>query len=159
MFLSRSAEYALRIMAVVALKGADAGRGAVPLLRASDIAADANVPVAYMQKVLRRMVAAGLLVSEKGHGGGFRLSRPAKSISFAHVLAAIETKRRTTPCIFGLRACNAKTPCVLHHHYALLKDQFATWSKNTTLASINPKHGRTGVLLGLAPEKFKARKR
>ena len=54
MILSRSAQYALRIMAYFALHTGDAP------LRAKDIAEQVNIPAFYLSKILRRMVTAKL---------------------------------------------------------------------------------------------------
>lgn len=117
-------------MAIIALKS---GEGP---LRAMDMSEHANVPLFYLQKVLRRMVKGGLLVSERGHGGGFRLSRPADQISFNDVLDALELKRTPASCVFGWKVCSSETPCVLHHRWNALKDQFNDWSQQTTLEDV-----------------------
>lgn len=136
MLISRSAEYALRIVAIIALHARTEGN-APRVLRAKDLATQANVPMPYLQKVLRRMVAAKLLKSTRGHGGGFTLCRPPDKISFLDVLESLNLRQQVVPCIFGLKACDPQHPCVLHDHYARLKEYFVTWSTSTTLASIH----------------------
>ena len=68
--ISQTAEYALRAMSHLARPDAAA-------MRAIDLARATQVPVHYLSKVLRRLVDAGLLHSQKGHGGGFVLARRA----------------------------------------------------------------------------------
>ncbi len=74
--LTRTAEYALRAMSSLAFRGEQAP------MRASELADSTAVPPAYLWKIMRRMVGAGLVVSAKGHGGGFRLARPPEAISY-----------------------------------------------------------------------------
>jgi DNA-binding IscR family transcriptional regulator len=46
-------------------------------IRASELARGAGIPAPYLSKILRRLVLAGLLLSQKGQRGGFSLARPA----------------------------------------------------------------------------------
>jgi Rrf2 family protein len=144
MLIPRSAEYALRIAAIIALHARTEGN-AQRVLRAKDLATQANVPMPYLQKVLRRMVAPKLLKSARGHGGGFTLSRPPDKISFLDVLESLNLRNQVAPCIFGLKACDPTQPCVLHDHYARLKEYFVAWSTSTTLGSIHSPESPTAA--------------
>jgi Rrf2 family protein len=54
------------------------------------LAASHELPPAYLNKQLQALVRNGLLVSEPGARGGFRLARPADAITLMDVVAAIE---------------------------------------------------------------------
>lgn len=128
--LSKSSQYALRIMAHFALHD-----GKAPL-RANDISEQVNIPIFYLSKVLRRMVTAGLLVGSKGHGGGFLIAKPANKIRFSHVLNAIDGDSTQRSCVFGWDICSDKNPCVLHNRWREVRGQFEKWAKQTTLADV-----------------------
>jgi Rrf2 family transcriptional regulator, iron-sulfur cluster assembly transcription factor len=128
MIVSMTAEYALRAMAQIAALGVD---GAI---RAKDLSELAHVPTPYLSKILRRLVAAGLLDSEKGHGGGFRLARPAHKISFADIFEALDESLDENRCAFGWGECDQKRPCLLHPAFSKLKAQLGEWSHSATLA-------------------------
>ena len=130
MFLARSVEYALRVMAYVALHADD------HRLSSKDIGKEINVPQAYLSKILRRMVAGGLLESNKGHGGGFVLARPPSKIKLVDVFEAMEQDTSPKRCVFGLSVCSSANPCVLHHRWDALNSQFQNWSRNTSLEDI-----------------------
>ena len=130
MFLARSVEYALRVMAYVALHADD------QRLSSKDIGKEINVPQAYLSKILRRMVAGGLLESNKGHGGGFKLARAPNKIKLIDVFAAMEQDTSPKRCVFGLSVCSSANPCVLHHRWNALNTQFQEWSRNTSLEDI-----------------------
>jgi len=68
MLLSQTAEYALRAMAWLATVSGDEP------VRAVDLSSATGIPTHYLSKVLRRLVLANLLESQKGQGGGFSLS-------------------------------------------------------------------------------------
>jgi Rrf2 family transcriptional regulator, iron-sulfur cluster assembly transcription factor len=128
--VSMTAEYALRAMAQIAALGSDGA------LRAKDLSALAHVPAPYLSKILHRLVAAGLLESEKGHGGGFRLTRPPSKISFHDIFLALGEELESDRCAFGWGACDKKHPCLLHPAISELNTQFGRWSKRSTLAMV-----------------------
>ncbi|MBX7144836.1 MAG: Rrf2 family transcriptional regulator [Oligoflexia bacterium] len=133
MVLSRSVEYAMRIMAFLALYSS--GESVRPM-RAKDIAPQIDIPSFYISKILRRMVEAGLLKGSRGHGGGFTLARPAKRIRFIDIFEAIEGPIATRRCVFGLSLCSNSAPCVLHHRWSELNDAFQQWARKTSLADV-----------------------
>jgi len=128
--LSKSAQYALRIMAHFALHSE-----ATPL-RAQDIAQEVNIPIFYLSKILRRMVAAELLVGSKGHGGGFLIAKAPHKIRFCHVLEAVDGSSTERKCVFGWDVCSDKNPCVLHNRWREVSSSFEKWSRETTLADV-----------------------
>lgn len=130
MFLALSVEYALRVMAYVALHSDD------QLLRSKDISKQINVPQAYLSKILRRMVAGGLLESNKGHGGGFKLARPPSKIKLIDVFEAMEQDTAPKRCVFGLTVCSSANPCVLHHRWNEVNTAVQNWSRDTSLEDI-----------------------
>jgi Rrf2 family protein len=101
------------------------------------ISAATGIPVHYVSKVLRRLVVAGLLRSQKGHGGGFSLALPPHTIRFLDILMATDSRPNAQRCAFGWKSCNPEKPCPLHPAYSVLNENFLQWCATTTLASIN----------------------
>ena len=132
MNLSMTAEYALR--AVAYLSGLDEGAR----LGAQALAAQTEIPPAYLSKIMRRLVVAELVDSQKGHGGGFTLTRPPEAITFAEVLAAVEPDLDPERCAFGWEACDPDEPCPLHPAYSAFKESMQEWAEGTTFASAAP---------------------
>lgn len=60
------------------------------LRTSADIAAHANTNPVVVRRVLGKLRQAGLLISEKGHAGGWRLARDPQSITLADVYLALE---------------------------------------------------------------------
>lgn len=56
----------------------------------ADIAAHAGTNAVVVRRVLGRLREAGLLTSEKGHAGGWRLARTPESITLADVYLALD---------------------------------------------------------------------
>lgn len=130
--LTQTAEYALRAMSILALRADQTP------MRANELAAGTAVPLPYLWKIMRRMVAAGLVLSAKGHGGGFRLARPAESISYMDILGVMGYDAKTGSCVFGWGACRNDRPCPMHSSWSKLNETFVAWARTTTLASIGP---------------------
>jgi Rrf2 family protein len=55
----------------------------------ADIAAHAGTNPVVVRRVLGRLREAGLLTSEKGHAGGWRLAHPPQQITLADVYLAL----------------------------------------------------------------------
>lgn len=130
MLLTQTAEYALRAMAALASMPHD---GPVPAKELSQIT---EIPSQYLSKVLRRLVLAELLVSRKGHGGGFTLAREPCEIRFMDVLRAVDAYPTHSLCAFGWGACNDKAPCPLHDAWQGMSEPFRDWAASTTLADV-----------------------
>ncbi len=62
----------------------------------ADIAAHAGTNPVVVRRVLGRLREAGLLTSEKGYAGGWRLARAPESISLADVYLALDESLITT---------------------------------------------------------------
>ncbi|MEM1079310.1 MAG: Rrf2 family transcriptional regulator [Pseudomonadota bacterium] len=58
----------------------------------ADIAAHAGTNPVVVRRVLGRLREAGLLTSEKGHAGGWRLARNPSEISLADVYLALDER-------------------------------------------------------------------
>jgi len=82
--ITREGEYAFR--AVIYLASRPVGE----LSRVSDIAGAADIPSSYLSKIMRRLCAAGVVRSYRGPRGGFRLARPAESITLREAIEAVE---------------------------------------------------------------------
>ncbi len=130
MFLSQTAEYALRAMAWLAMAPESKP------VRAADLARATGIPTYYVSKVLRRLVLADLLESQKGQGGGFSLSRAPREISFINILSAVDAFPTQGRCAFGWGQCDATDPCPLHNSWSQLDDRIRDWAAGTSLEEI-----------------------
>jgi Rrf2 family protein len=82
MRLSARVDYALRAVAELAL--ADAPRTVEQLSGAQ------KIPNKYLESILGELRRGGLLRSQRGPDGGYRLARPAAEISIADVIRALD---------------------------------------------------------------------
>ncbi|SIO27955.1 transcriptional regulator, BadM/Rrf2 family [Singulisphaera sp. GP187] len=85
MKLSAKVEYAC--LAIIALARQDQDESPV---RARVIAEGNGIPEKYLVQILLQLKAANLVRSTRGSLGGYRLARPAQTISLLEVIHAIE---------------------------------------------------------------------
>lgn len=130
MWLPQTAEYALRAMAALAVEPPGTA------LRAVELAERTAVPAAYLAKILRRLVVAGLISGRRGRGGGFTLSRPPHEVRVAEILEAVDLSTEPDHCAFGWPACNDAAPCPLHPLWGELRGHLTTWAERTRLDDV-----------------------
>ena len=87
--VSKLADYGILLMTWFAWR--DARPTGQPLRRsATDLSRDTGLPAPTVSKLLRLLSRAGLLDSQRGSQGGYRLARAPRDVSVAEVIAAIE---------------------------------------------------------------------
>lgn len=132
MIFPQTTIYALRAMAILANLAPGAS------LRSRDLAEQADVPEYYVSKVMRRLVVAGLVESQKGHGGGFKLAKAPGRIKLAAILRATDVELEAGRCVFRYRACDAERPCPLHNVWESLQSALSEWADQTTINQTRP---------------------
>lgn len=83
MEISAKAEYSIRALAELTAVGG----GPVPVV---ELAEAQQIPPRFLQNLLSQLRRRGVVFSQRGTDGGYRLARPASEISLAAVLRAIE---------------------------------------------------------------------
>ena len=68
------------------------------------IAATTGIPEPTVAKVLKTLAAGGLVASQRGARGGYRLLRPLSAIPVADVIAAVDGPIALTACVEGSAA-------------------------------------------------------
>src|SRR5262244_3755124 len=102
--LSRLTDYGIVLM--VHLAGAGEGPHA-----ARDIAAETQLPLPAVSKLLKSLARQGLLASSRGAKGGYRLARPAEQITVPEMITALEGPIALTDCNLHEGACSQEPRC------------------------------------------------
>lgn len=106
MNISTKGRYAVRIMVRLAM-----ARDTLPQ-RKQDIAEAEGLSANYIEQIMLRLRAAGLVRSHRGANGGFTLERSAAGISVADILDVMEGPLHISPCLDAPRQCNRTAECV-----------------------------------------------
>ena len=75
------------------------------------IASSTGIPEPTVAKVLKALAAGGLVASQRGPRGGYRLLRPLSAIPIADVIAAIDGPIALTACVDGHLGCESLDLC------------------------------------------------
>ena len=79
---------------------------------APQLSEESNVPAPTVAKVLKALAKEGVLASQRGVNGGYRLARPAGDISMLEVIRALEGPISLTACVDGAEGdCNVELLC------------------------------------------------
>ena len=129
--VSQTARYAFHILGHLATHGEE-------LVRGEEIAAATGIPANYLSKILNQLRKAGLVESQKGWGGGFRLRQEATGRPIRDVLAAIDGIDSTehAGCLFGLPACDHTHPCPLHGYWERIRRTFDEMLAEVTVGDL-----------------------
>lgn len=84
MRISARADYAVRAALQLAASQDDGP------LKAEAIADAQDIPHKFLESILNDMRRGGLVLSRRGGNGGYRLARPAESISIADVIRVVD---------------------------------------------------------------------
>jgi Rrf2 family protein len=82
-YISAKVDYAVRAMCAVAAVGDQA-------VTAESLATAQGLPPKFLESILNDLRRAGLLRSQRGADGGYRLARPAKDITVADIIRPLD---------------------------------------------------------------------
>ncbi|MGZ5404770.1 MAG: RrF2 family transcriptional regulator [Nocardioides sp.] len=94
MRVSAKSDYALRALIEIARETERSAISAEELGRRQDI------PHGFLQAILADLRRAGVVISQRGQSGGWRLARPAADVSVADVIRAVDGPLVS---VYGLR--------------------------------------------------------
>ena len=84
MQISAKADYAMRALLVLAASPEGAS------VKGRDIAAEQDMPAKFVENTLGDLKRSGLVLSQRGSAGGYRLGRPSHLITVADVVRAVD---------------------------------------------------------------------
>jgi FeS assembly SUF system regulator len=129
--LSRLADYGVMVMAHVA---ADP----VGVHNATDAAAATGLPGPTVAKIMAKLGRAGLLVSQRGAHGGYRLAAPPEQVSVAAIITALDGPIALTQCSSNHEpsACDRENLCVSRRGINRINTAIRTALEGVTLAEL-----------------------
>ncbi|MBI3783317.1 MAG: Rrf2 family transcriptional regulator [Deltaproteobacteria bacterium] len=132
MQVSRKVDYALRALIYLA---AQPGDHPAPV---SEIAARRRVPKKFLEKIIKDLIRAGIVISHRGAHGGYRLSRPASQVSFREVIEAVEGPISLNVCVTEQRDCSVVSSCNMQRVWLEGQRRVLEYFSGMTLADVNP---------------------
>lgn len=101
------------------------------------VATTTGIPEPTVAKVLKALAQGGLVVSQRGARGGYRLARPLDAIPISDVIVALEGPIALTACVDGAQgACEAERLCPVRGRWDPVNDAIRGALSNITLADM-----------------------
>ncbi len=126
--LTKKADYGL--IALRHLAGHSAGASA------KEIAANYGVPLPLLSKILQRLAREGLLQSEQGTRGGYRLARDPHEISALEVIRAIDGPIILTHCFTEHTECDQSNRCPVREPLRKVHEGILRLLENITISDL-----------------------
>lgn len=103
------------------------------------VAQATGVPEPTVAKVLKALAIAGLVASQRGARGGYRLVRPLAGIAVADVIVAIDGPIAMTACVEGSgSSCEASCSCPVRGRWDAVNDAVRDALSGISLADMAP---------------------
>jgi FeS assembly SUF system regulator len=88
---------------------------------APDLAAEAQLPVPMVSKILKLLAREGVLISHRGASGGYTLARGPREIAVSEVITALDGPIAMTECIDdGPGECLQERVCPLRSNWQVI---------------------------------------
>ncbi|MFK7952622.1 MAG: Rrf2 family transcriptional regulator [Ekhidna sp.] len=124
---SKSCEYGIRAVTFIATHAGQC-------VGIKSIVKSVDSPESFTSKILQQLVRAKIISSMKGPNGGFYIEEAqTKKISLLHIVDAIDGDNVFNGCGLGLKACNSKKPCPMHHEFENVRNDLKEMLIRTTL--------------------------
>lgn len=118
MRLSQATDYALRtVLHLATLKPGE-------VVTAETLAVSEKIPLRFLLKIARQLVAAGIVRSQRGAAGGYVLARDPREITLLDVVEAVEGPVRMNRCLIDQEYCSKRwsNRCPVHRALAGVQD-------------------------------------
>ncbi len=105
-------------------------------LSAEEISGSRDFPKPFFHKVLQMLVRAGLLMSNRGTGGGFTLARPPAEISLQEAIEALQGPMQKPGCPIRGRECRDSAGCPVYSFCREVDDRQIQLLSRKTVADL-----------------------
>jgi len=104
---------------------------------ARDVAERTRIPQPTVSKVLKLLARAGLVVSERGKNGGYRLARTPETITVVEIVDAVEGPIAVTECSAEERgSCDLEGCCPTETNWVRINEAIRQALRGITLADM-----------------------
>lgn len=127
--LSQAVGYAATALGYVAAAGGS------PIL-VKEIAEASDIPGSYLAKIINVLARKGLVITQRGIGGGVILAKPPKDIAIFDLCVALDDASVQPRCMLGTSECSDQRACPAHSFWCAQRDEYLAFLKNTTVADV-----------------------
>lgn len=136
MLFSKTFGYALRSILYIASKETFELKEKASWVQLEEIAEELKGPRYFLGKVMKRLVKAGILSSQKGPHGGFGINEVTLITSLLQIAELTGEAIHSNTCVLQIKRCNISNPCALHKRALHLRDQWVMMLQATLIADL-----------------------
>lgn len=129
MFISKTSEYALRILTYMALNSEKQ-------FSAQSLFNELDIPKRYLMRLLTDLSKSGFIAATRGRSGGYVFAKPLDTVYFSEIIDSVEGLQSFEGCVLGNTVCPVDKPCAMHQIWEKPKQAFLETIKKTTLADL-----------------------
>lgn len=119
MLITRETDYGLR--AILYLSQQEEGQ----TVSTADLSEVMGIPYRFLRKIVAKLVAAELINSKRGKGGGLTLARSGETITLLDVVTATEPDAvQLNECLVNPESCLRSGVCSLHEILDTIQQRF-----------------------------------
>ena len=115
---------------------------------AREMAEATSLPLPVVSKILKGLVQADLLISQRGSKGGYALAREPGEIRVSEIIAALEGPIAVVECGAGPGHCDVESRCRVRDPWQRINQAVQETLERVTLADLVP--GTPGPLVQIA---------
>jgi Rrf2 family protein len=137
MWISRRTDYATRAVLALALVTDERPR------KIHELAELTSAPESVLEQLLPQLRGAGIVRSERGPSGGYRLNHPPDQVTLGRVVRLIQGPLAPIPCATrsAPEPCPMDVGCALQQTWAEVRDATIAILDNTTFADLVERSG------------------
>jgi Rrf2 family protein len=148
MNVGRRVDYAVRALSYLA------GQPYGKVVSRTDIEKSQDIPPYYLSKIMKDLVAGGLVFSHIGSKGGFALAKPSSAISIKEVYETVERPLVLMECLDkGITYCSFCSVCSQKSIWEGAQRVLAEFLGRTSIADIADRQGLKGRLVNTPIQK------
>ncbi len=112
-----------------------AAAGGKPLL-VKEMAEACGIPAAYLAKIVHSLARKGLVLTQRGIGGGVTLATPPSEITLYDLCVALDDPIVHARCMLGTAQCSDDRACPAHEFWKHHRARQLDFLQQTTVADI-----------------------
>lgn len=128
--LSKTTDYGIVLLAGLARDPSAEPRNARELAHCTEL------PVPMVSKILKALAKEGLLVSQRGSKGGYRLAHAPEELTVSEMIRVLEGPVALTDCAIGPALCEHETMCAVREPWQLISRVVEKALADVTLADL-----------------------
>ncbi|PKL07694.1 MAG: hypothetical protein CVV51_12790 [Spirochaetae bacterium HGW-Spirochaetae-7] len=128
--VSARTQYAIRAMSCLATRQDRSATSA-------ELAQAESIPPKYLEGIMSNLTARGLIESERGKNGGYRMAKDPAAITMLEIVEAVDGKIKPVTCVDAAGACALGGNCHPRKFWVGLKQTIDAYLAESTLKDVS----------------------